>query len=192
MIKEVSPTPSPEQINQNPDAIFKRPEARHWPPIFNRLLRTAITYNLVRDVSQFLDPRSRAVFTKLSITGVHEAGHAMGAKRVARLAGVKVFKNGNGVTSFHLGGEGSLYQLVRKINYIGFLGKAAEEALGVTPHGHGFDIAQNDAYADYYSKITGQSGSAVQAEASGMASSEARSNIDSLIVQGIRYGLEAN
>jgi hypothetical protein len=67
------------------------------------------------------------------------------------------------------------------------LGKMlSEEALGETPHGHGFDMAQNDAYADHYSKITGNSGSALQRAAASWARSTVNSRLDKIVRAGVQ------
>jgi hypothetical protein len=102
----------------------------------------------------------------------------------------KVFKNGNGITNFILNAR-DLREYVRDINYVGYMGKFAEEALGEIPHGHDFDMAQNDAYANYLSEITGNSGSSVQNEAASWARSTVRSRLDNMVNEGVRLALAA-
>lgn len=181
----------PKQIEKEPIYIFKTPEAQKWDPLLQRFVRSAIVNNLPLDMTRLQkDQNYRKRFRRLALTGAHEAGHMRGARQVAELTGAKVFENGNGITTFRMRSV-SLEQFVRDINYIGFLGKATEEALGETPHGHGFDMMQNDMYAQLYAKKTGYSGSALQSEASRMASSETRSNLDSIVDEGVQLALAA-
>lgn len=179
------------QIQENPKFIFQTPEAQRWDPNTLRFLRTAITNNLNIDTARiYQDDKFRAQFRRLCVTGVHEGGHMFGGYQVASNVNGKVNQDGSGVTTFILNAR-SLRQYVHNINYLGHLGKEAEKTIGETPHGHGFDMAQNDAYAALYTQISGESSSAIQSSAESEASQTTSSNIDQIIDIGVRLALAA-
>lgn len=179
------------KITENPRYIFQTPEAQKWSPNTLRFLRVAVMNHLNVDPTEiYTSEKYRANFTKLCITGTHESAHMHAARERGSGVTGKVFKNGNGITNFILNAR-DLREYVRDINYVGYMGKFAEEALGEIPHGHGFDMDQNDAYANYLSEITGNSGSSVQNEAASWARSTVRSRLDNMVNEGVRLALAA-
>ncbi len=173
-------------IKENPRYIFQTNEANHWDPATIRFLRAAITNGSKVNMARiYSDPKYRLRFKRLSLTGAHERGHMEAANDVATGVRGEVFANGNGITHFRLQAR-NLREYVRNINYVGSAGKMTEEALGEIPHGHGFDMAQNDAYADHYALVTGESGSALQSEASRWAWSTVTSRLDRIVHAGVQ------
>jgi hypothetical protein len=172
-------------IKENPRYIFHTPEAQKWDFATLRFLRAAINNGSRVDISRvYSDSRYRLKFKRLSLTGAHERGHMEAAHDVATGVSGEVFANGNGITKFRLLAR-NLRDYVRNLNYVGYAGKLTEEALGEVPHGHGFDMAQNDAFAEHYSKITGLSGSALQNEAARWAQSTVNSRIERIVSAGV-------
>lgn len=174
------------RIQENPRYVFQTQEAQDWNPATIRFLRAAITNGSKLNMARvYSDTRYRQKAIRLFLTGAHEQGHMEAANDVATDISGEVFANGNGITRFRLLGNG-IEQIAININYVGFAGKLTEEALGVTPHGHGFDMAQNDAYADYYAKVTGNSGSALQRSATIWARNTVNSRLDKIVSAGVQ------
>lgn len=173
-------------IEKNPKFIFHTQEAQDWDPATIRFLRAAINNGSKVNISRiYSDSRYRRRFKMLSLTGAHERAHMEAANRVATNVSGEVFANGNGITRFQLRGT-SIEEAATNINYIGYAGMLAEKTLGEIPHGHGFDMAQNDAFADNYSKVTGKSGSALQRAATIWAQNTVDSCIDTIISDGVQ------
>lgn len=174
------------RIQENPKFVFQTPESQTWDSTTLRFLRTAISNNEDIDIPRiYSDSKYRSKFVRLSLTGAHEQGHIEAANDVATGVTGEVFSNGNGVTQFVLSAR-NLLEYVRNLNYVGYAGKFTEEAIGEIPHGHGFDMAQNDAVANRYSEVTGKSGSAVQSEAASWARSTVNSRIHRIESNGIK------
>jgi hypothetical protein len=177
----------------------KNTELPNMSPIRARIARLAIDHGLISDVNKILNKNENDELTKLSITGAHEEGHARGVRRIkAQLLKVQVFRDGSGVTMFKpewyqswLRDTHALRNNIRDLMYVGHMGKATEEALGITPHGHGFDMAQNASLAAMFHRLTGESGSSLNSEAENMARQHAREDIDNTLTQGIKHGLAA-
>lgn len=190
-INKESMSESLRQIEKDPIHVFQTPEAQSWDTNTLRFLRVAIVNNLPVDTKKiYQDSRFRARFKKLSLTGAHEGAHIVAAREVGSNVTGKVNEDGSGITNFILMAR-SLRRYVRDINFVGFMGMKAELALGETPKGHGFDMNQNDGYAQFYTEATGESGSAIQSEASAAASQTVNANLDKIINIGVRLGLEA-
>jgi hypothetical protein len=190
-------THSKEVASERPTLeSVKKTHVPKMSPIRARIAHLAIAHGLISDVGKIINKDENDELTRNTITGAHEENHARGFRTIGAIVrSLRVNKDGSGATTASINSfvrnVHELRILVRGLMYAGHMGHIAERKLGLTPHGHGFDMAQNEGLADQFQKVTGESGSALNSEAERWASSDTQGQGDSLLLAGIRHGLMA-